>query len=283
MSPVAQVPSHTPLLIDKFLDMISDNKMGHRIPPGLHFKDKSGNFVFRDRVAPYLQGFTTRVCANVLTPHGGGAGSNNATESQNKMAHKQMPVRKPPVAHVVDQMCYAPSAAGGRQDRVLDFRTAMKSAPLQCIVMPTFKTMQTVIQNYPTVFQAHKEMTNAQREMLIKDFLCAPTQKPKVGPSWLASFLGCYNVGSALALEDMTFTKWYDLVHSFALMPPLTDKDSVARYLGRLEKGIPIRDKSSTRLGNGCQVHWDKVPDTGIYYCLCPDHLCVCSLSRSHL
>ena len=106
MSPVAQVPSHTPLLIDKFLDMISDNKMGHRIPPGLHFKDKSGNFLFRDRVAPYLQGFTTRVCANVLTPHGGGAGSNNATESQNKMAHKQMPVRKPPVAHVVDLLSH---------------------------------------------------------------------------------------------------------------------------------------------------------------------------------
>lgn len=80
-------------------------------------------------------------------------------------------------------------------------------------------------------------------------------------------------MGSNLALEDMTLTEWYDLVHSFALMPPLTDQDAVARYLGRLEKGIPIRDKGSTRLGNGCQVHWGKVPATGIYYCLCPDHL----------
>ena len=106
MSRLAQVPSHTPLLVDMFLDMISHNTQGHRIPPGLHFKDKSGHFLFHDQVAPYLQGFTTRVCANVLTPHGGGAGSNNATESQNKIAHKQMPVRKAPVAHVVDLLAH---------------------------------------------------------------------------------------------------------------------------------------------------------------------------------
>ncbi len=99
MSRLAQVPSHTPLLVDMFLDMISHNTQGHSIPPGLNFKDKSGHFLFHDKVAPYLQGFTTRVCANVLTPHGGGAGSNNATESQNKIAHKQMPVRKAPVTH----------------------------------------------------------------------------------------------------------------------------------------------------------------------------------------
>ena len=341
MSRLAQVPSHTSLLVDMFLDMISHNTQGHRVPPGLNFKNKSGHFLFHDKVAPYLEGFTTRVCANVLTPHGGGAGSNNATESQNKITHKQMPVRKAPVAHVKDmmthmhmvsiadtafndgmrrdiwhhdlmiavarlrqwqpypacptctfnlvdcsflenvyiesldpaQMCYAPSAAGGRLDRVLDFQKAMQSAQLRCIVMPTFKTMQTMINNYPEVFQTHKEMAAAERVMLIKDFLSSPTKKPKAGPSWLASFLGCHNVGSKLALEDMTLTEWYDLVHSFALMPPLTDQDTVARYLGRLEKGIPIRDKSSNREGNGCQVHWEKVPDTGIYYCLCPDHL----------
>jgi hypothetical protein len=247
MSRLAQVPSHTPLLVDMFLDMISHNTQGHRIPPGLHFKDKSGHFLFHDQVAPYLQGFTTRVCANVLTPHDGGAGSNNATESQNKIAHKQMPVRKAPVAHVVDllthmhtvsiadttfndgmrrdiwhhdlmiavarfrqwqpypacptctfnlvdcsflenvyiesldpaQMCYAPSAAGGSHDRVLDFKKTMRSVPLRCIVMPTFKTMQTVINNYPEVFQTHQDMTAAQRVMLIKDFLCSPTKKPK--------------------------------------------------------------------------------------------------------
>jgi hypothetical protein len=116
-------------------------------------------------------------------------------------------------------------------------------------------------------------MTAAARVQLIKDFLSSPTKKPKAGPSWLASFVRFHNVRGNLALEDMTLTEWYDLVHSFALMPPLTDQDAVARYLGRLEKGIPIRDKGSTRLGNGCQVHWGKVPDTGIYYCLCPDHL----------
>jgi hypothetical protein len=205
-----------------FTDPHTTATQGLSIPPGLHFKDKSGHFLFHDQVAPYLQGFTTRVCANVLAPHGGGAGSNNATESQNKIAYKQMSVRKAPVAHVVDllahmhtvsiadtafndgmcrdiwhhdlmiavarlrqwqpypvcptctfnlvdcnflenvyiesldpaQMCYAPSAAGGRHDRVLDFKKAMRSAPLPCIVMATFKTMQTVINNYPEVVGA---------------------------------------------------------------------------------------------------------------------------------
>ena len=55
-------------------------------------------------------------------------------------------------------------------------------------------------------------------------------------------------------------------------MPPLTGPEAVVRYLSRLEKGVPIRDKSSTREGNGCVVHWDKVPDSGIVYCLCADH-----------
>jgi hypothetical protein len=94
-------------------------------------------------------------------------------------------------------------------------------------------------------------MTAAARVQLIKDFLTSPTKKPKAGPSWLASFVRFHNVRGNLALEGTTLTKWYDLVHSFALMPPLTDQDAVARYLGRLEKGIPIRDKGSTRLGNG--------------------------------
>ena len=76
--------------------MIGQNTQGHQIPPGLHFKDKAGHFSFRDKVAPYLQGFTTRVCSNVLTPHGGGAGSNNATETRLKVNQKHSPVRKAP-------------------------------------------------------------------------------------------------------------------------------------------------------------------------------------------
>jgi hypothetical protein len=59
MSRLAQVPSHTSLLVDMFLDMISHNTQGHRIPPGLNFKNKSGHFLFHDKVAPYLEGFTS--------------------------------------------------------------------------------------------------------------------------------------------------------------------------------------------------------------------------------
>ena len=336
-----QVPSHTPILVDMLLDMISDNKLGNKLPHGLHFKDKSGKFSFHANVAPYLEGLTTRVCANVFNPQGGGAGSNNATESQNRMSHTQMPVRKAPVAHVVDllrhmqtvsaadttyddgmrrdiwhhdlmiaverlskwqpypacstciinlvdchflanvnietldpaAMCYGSSPGADRFDRVLDFKNDMRPVKQQCIVMPTYKTMMTVINNYPEVLQANVEMPTSARVQLIKNFLSSPTKKPTEGPSWLASFVNFHNVEGKLSLEDMTLGQWYDVVHSFALMPPLTDKDAVARYLGRLEKGIPIRDKSSTRLGNGCLVHWGQVPDSGVYYCLCPDHL----------
>jgi hypothetical protein len=286
------------------------------------------------------------VCANVFNPQGGGAGSNNATESQNRMSHTQMPVRKAPVAHVVDllrhiqtvsvadttyddgmrrdvwhhdlmiaverlrkwqpypacstciinlvdchflanvnietldpaAMCYASSPGANCLDRVVDFKNGMRPVPQQCIVMPTYKTMMTVINSYPEVLQAHVEMPTAARVQLIKNFLSLPTKKPTEGPSWLASFVSFHNVKGKLSLEDMTLAQWYDLVHSFALMLPLMDQDAVARYLGRLEKGIPIRDQSSTRLGNGCLVHWEQVPDSGVYYCLCPDHLlcCIC-------
>jgi hypothetical protein len=59
--------------------------------------------------------------------------------------------------------------------------------------------MQTVINNYPEVFQAHCDMTAAARVQLIKDFLSSPTKKPKVGPSWLASFVRFHNVRGNLA------------------------------------------------------------------------------------
>jgi hypothetical protein len=97
------------------------------------------------------------------------------------------------------KMCYAPSPGEDRHDRVVDFKKAMRTAPQRCIVLPTYKTMQTVINNHPEVFQAHCDMTAAARVQLIKDFLSSPTKKPKVGPSWLASFVRFHNVRGNLA------------------------------------------------------------------------------------
>jgi hypothetical protein len=51
---MTQVPSHTARLIEKVLDMMGENKEGHYLPPGVHFKDKSGDFAFRDAVRAYL-------------------------------------------------------------------------------------------------------------------------------------------------------------------------------------------------------------------------------------
>ena len=84
--------------------MMGENEGEHYLPPGVHFKDKCGDFSFRDAVRAYLLDFTCRASANVLFPHGGGAGSNNATEAQNKTTHQHCPIRKPPVAHCLDMM-----------------------------------------------------------------------------------------------------------------------------------------------------------------------------------
>jgi hypothetical protein len=35
-----QVPSHTPLLIAKVLDMLGENEEHHYLPPGVHFQNK---------------------------------------------------------------------------------------------------------------------------------------------------------------------------------------------------------------------------------------------------
>ena len=61
---------------------------------------------------------------------------------------------------------------------------------------------------------------------------------------------------AALALEDMKLSEWLALTHSFADLVPLTDTEDMARYLGRLETGVPIESMDSKRKGNGCQVHW---------------------------
>ena len=95
-----QVPSATPLLVQLYLDMLGENKNMHPLPDKDMFKDAAGNFTFRDRVAGYLEVMSTRACANIFTPHGGGAGSNNDTESQNKVSHKEMPVRRGAQAHI---------------------------------------------------------------------------------------------------------------------------------------------------------------------------------------
>jgi hypothetical protein len=52
-----------------------------------------------------------------------------------------------------------------------------------------------------------------------------------------------------------------------------TGKEAIKRYLLRFQRGIPILNKGSHRMGNGCTVHWPRIThDMTIYYCLCADH-----------
>ena len=80
-------------------------------------------------------------------------------------------------------MFYAPAPGADPADRVLDFKKAMKGEFVQCIVLPTYKTMQMFINNYPEVLQAHRRLSIQARVQLIKDFLSAPTKKPREGLS----------------------------------------------------------------------------------------------------
>jgi hypothetical protein len=320
--------------------MLGDNKEQHYLPPGVHFKNKLGEFAFRDAVRKYLADFTCRVCANVLCPHGGGAGSNNATEAQNKTTHAHCPIRKPPVAHVLDMLAHmhtcsvadtyfdarmrrdlwnhdaflavdhlrnfvpypsCPSctfnvahcvfaenisierllpaamafkAVDGEPrhgaDRIVDFKTAMMPVHTKCLVMLTYTTLQTMVNNHPSVFETHKQLDSEQIVQNVLNFLSSKTENGSA--SWKHQFVRFFNVPAALALEDMKLSEWLALTHSFALLVPLTDDEDMARYLGRVEDGVPIDSMDSKRQGNGCVVNWDKVPEAGIYYCLCADH-----------
>ena len=103
---LSQVPSATPKLVEMFLDMVSENERQQRLPHRDMFDDGHGKFQFYDGICAYLQGMTTRSCANIFTPHGGGAGSNNATEAQNKVSHQQMPIRRHPVTHISEMLAH---------------------------------------------------------------------------------------------------------------------------------------------------------------------------------
>ncbi len=278
-----------------------------------------------------MQDFTCRVSVNVLCPHGGGCVSNNATEAKNKVTHKQCPIKKPPVAHILDLMthihgtsvadttydarlrrdiwnhdtflavhhcqhfnpypvyehcrfnimdcsfeenvmieCLTPGQlafdADSGQARVVDFKTAMKAVMTRCRLVSSYGTMQTIVTNHPHVFEVHKNLNSQQTVLKVKTFLSSKTS------SCLQEMVRFLNSPAALSLEDLTLAEWLALSNSFAVLVPLTNKDDIARYLGRLEEGVPVDNVHSKRLRNGCTIQWFKIPDSGIYYCLCCDH-----------
>lgn len=85
---------------------VNENVRQQRLPQKDMFEDNNGGFTFYDVICGYMQGMTTRECAHIFTPHGGGAGSNNATESQNKVSHKHMPIRRHPVTHISEMLTH---------------------------------------------------------------------------------------------------------------------------------------------------------------------------------
>ena len=101
-----QVPSSTKMLALMFLDMVGENTRGFSLPDTDMFRNDADMLAFHDAIEDYVLGMTTRCCANVLTPEGGGAGNNNATECLNKLSHDEMPVRKHPTAHVTQMLSH---------------------------------------------------------------------------------------------------------------------------------------------------------------------------------
>jgi hypothetical protein len=155
-------------------------------------------------------------------------------------------------------------------DRIVDFKTAMTPVRTKCLFMLTYATLQTIVNNHPKVFETHKHLDSEHVVQNVLNFLSSKTENGST--SWKDQFVRFFNVPSALALEDMKLSEWLTLTHSFAVLVPLTDTEDMSRYLGRVEEGVPIESMDSKRKGNGCLVHWEKVTDTGIYYCLCADH-----------
>ena len=94
------------MLAVMFLDMVGRNTRQFSLPDTDMFRNEKGDLAFHDAIEEYVLGMTTRCCANVLTPEGGGAGNNNATECLNKLSHDEMPVRKHPTAHVTQMLSH---------------------------------------------------------------------------------------------------------------------------------------------------------------------------------
>ena len=160
--------------------------------------------------------------------------------------------------------------ADSGEARIVDFKTAMKASTTKCLLVPTYGTMQTIVANHPDVFEVHKNLSSAETVVKVKNFLTSKTSNGS--PSWLQQMLRLLNSPAGLALEDLTLAQWLALSNSFAVLVPLTDKDDIARYLVRLEEGVPMENVESKRHSNGCTIVWLKIPDSGIYYCLCCDH-----------
>jgi hypothetical protein len=68
-------------------------------------------------------------------------------------------------------------------ERVVDFRTVMKAQARSCLVMTTYKTMQTLVQHHTDLFEVYKEDDSEYTVHLVKQFLSSPTVKPKKGLS----------------------------------------------------------------------------------------------------
>ena len=292
---LAQVPSSTPVLVQMYLDMLGTNKNLHPLPSQDMFKDASGEYTFRDRVAAYLQGMSTRACANIFTPHGGGAGSNNATESQNKVSHKQMPVRANHQAHVpqllthmqtisrsdsaftdtfrsdiwhhdhfvaaehlmnfvafpgnphacsinvmdlayveflyIDRLDPAKMVYVHRPDntpasRVMDMGAVMTQEKLACLMVPSYRTLQTLCAQHASLFECRaNHPDNASRTIAnIKAFLHSPCTKPHAKPSWAEQSKQLFNCPPNILLEDMNLQEWYELTGTMAVLVPLAGK-----------------------------------------------------------
>ncbi len=163
--------------------------------------------------------------------------------------------------------------------RVVNFKTGMKPVSTNRLLLLTYTTLQTIMNNHPKVLELNKRLDSMQVVQNVWNFLSSKTERG--GPSWKDQFIRFLNVPAALALEDMKLSEWLALTHSFSVLVPLTDAEDIARYLTRLEEDVPIESKDSKRQGNGCTIHWIKVSDEGIYYCLCVDHVLygICLLS----
>jgi hypothetical protein len=100
------------------------------------------------------------------------------------------------------QQAHAPS-------RILNFNEDMWPFRTQCVLMTSYGTMQTIVNNHPNVFEVHKKLDSQQTVLKVKSFLTSKTDRG--GSSWLSQFTRFLNVPAKLALEDMWLSEWLTL------------------------------------------------------------------------
>ena len=110
--------------------------------------------------------------------------------------------------------------------RVMDMGAVMTQEKLACLMVPSYRTLQTLCAQHASLFECRaNHPNNASRTIAnIKAFFHSPCTKPHAKPSWAEQSKQLFNCPPNILLEDMNLQEWYELTGTMAVLVPLAGK-----------------------------------------------------------